>query len=107
MRTTLRGIDIIYKAKYTLVIRIIVLEGNFHIHAVFLAFEIQNTLIKRRLTLIQIFNKFLDTTLIIKLNDLLLAAIFEGYHMRLTDLSACFRLTFRNIFLNLKVFYII
>ena len=34
MSTSLGSIDVIYKAEYALVIRIIVLEGYFHVHIV-------------------------------------------------------------------------
>ena len=42
MSTTLRSIDVIYKAEYAFVIRIIVLEGYFHVHIILLTFKIQN-----------------------------------------------------------------
>ena len=42
MSTSLGSIDVIYKAEYALVIRIIVLEGYFHVHIVLLTFKIKN-----------------------------------------------------------------
>ena len=45
MSTSLRSIDVIYKAEYALVIRIIVLEGYFHVHIILLTLKIQNVFV--------------------------------------------------------------
>ena len=72
MGTTLRRIDIIYEGINTLIIGIIVLKRNFHIDAVFHPFKIHDLIIQKFFASVQVCNKFLDTTFIVKCLFLLL-----------------------------------
>ncbi len=77
MRTAFRRIDIIDKTEYTLVIRIVMLERNFHINIILFTLKIQNVRIERLLALIQISDKLLNPALIIKFNDLLSLSVIQ------------------------------
>ena len=72
MSSSLWCIDIIYKAEYTLVVRIVMLESNFNINIILLTLKIQDILVKRRLTAVQIRYKLLDSTLVEEFDFLLL-----------------------------------
>ena len=68
MGSSLRCIDIIYKAVRALRIRIVMLHCHFHINVILTAFEVHNIFIERRFALIQVCDKLLDSALIVKLS---------------------------------------
>ena len=72
MSSSLRRIDVIYKAEYTLVVGIVMLESNLNINIIFLTLKIEDILIERGLTVVQIGDELLDSTLVEELYFLLL-----------------------------------
>ena len=66
MSTAFRGRDIIDETVNIFVVAIIVLKGNLNHHAVFNAFTVDDIIVKRCCSLIQIGDVLLDTTLIMK-----------------------------------------
>ena len=66
MGAPFRCIDIVDKCIDILRVGIIVLHGHFHIHPVLGSFTVDHILIERFLSLVQVRDKFLNSSLIVK-----------------------------------------
>ena len=77
MSTTLRRCNIVYKTVSSLIVGVIMLHSNLNCNIIFHTFTVNNLLIERSFTLVQICYKFFNTTFIVEymLMDLFLTKI--------------------------------
>ena len=66
MGASLRRINVVYKCVYILGIGIIVLHGHFHIHAFPGSLTVNNLIIDRGLSPVQVCDEFLDSAFIME-----------------------------------------
>ena len=69
MCTAFRCRNIIYETKTAVIVRIVMLECYFNIYVAFLSFTVNDILVKRLFSSIEIFNIFFNTTLVVKRFD--------------------------------------
>ncbi len=77
MRPTIHRIDRVGEGKYILGIAVVVLDRNFHVHRLALAFHIDRRIVDGLFALVQVANKFSHTAAKTKFRLLIAALIFE------------------------------
>ena len=78
MRSTVHGIDVVGETEYRLRISVVVLQSDFHDHAVAIGFHVNRLIVQNLFAAIEVLDKFRDAPVVLELGSLGLAGLGVG-----------------------------
>ena len=75
MRSAIDGVDVVRETEHALGVAVVILNANFHGHAVALGFHVDRLIVKNRFAAIEVLDKFRDAAVVLELGALRFAGL--------------------------------